>query len=73
MISPYIYAFFCLDFMVSARNPKDFFHPPPICLVGFIAVGFGLVFVFEDDVITGLGSFVLIGCVTSQGAFSVHV
>lgn len=55
--------FFCLDFMVSARNLRIF--PLPVWL--------GIFFIFEDDIILGFESFVLIGCITSQGAVSFHV
>lgn len=61
--------------MVSARNLRifssaylfgwDFFIGLRVWVGGF--------FVFEDDVILGFESFVLIGCITSQGAFSFHV
>jgi len=52
---PYISVFFCLCFMVSVRNPKEFFIPP---LSGWL--GFG------GDV---LGFLVGVGFLVSLGFF----
>lgn len=68
--------FFCLDFMVSVRNAKEFVIFMLSISLGVLVVVLGVLgrfLVFEDDVIICFGSFVLIGCVTSQEDFSFHI